>query len=325
MKLRKLLINATLIIILVFSLTFSNEVLKSQLNNNVTATIDTNSGLIGDHLHMKLNVHLDSLFIVKFPLLSDSLGKLVILKKGAIDTVRKNGFINLNQEITITSYDSGYYQIPELLFLFSRINDSTLYPVKTSAINIIFHSVPIDTTKPIKDIKPPLEVPFSIWDYIWYIIGLFILLILSYYGYKYIKNKKLELKLQTKFDPKIPAHIFALLELEKLEKEKLWQSGKVKEYYSRLTDILRLYLERRFDFPALESTTSEILYQINRYISGAEILSNLKYTLEFSDLVKFAKQIPLPDENIRIMEITKDIIQSTVPIVTDSELNEENQ
>ncbi|MGB9701124.1 MAG: hypothetical protein ACPL1A_00175 [Candidatus Kapaibacteriota bacterium] len=325
MKLRKFLINGTLVIILFLSLTFSNEELKSQLNNNVTATIDTNAGLIGDHLHLKLNVHFDSLFIVKFPLLSDSLGKLVILKKGAIDTVRKNGYINLNQEITVTSYDSGYYQIPELLFLFSRINDSTLYPVKTSAVNIVFHSVPIDTTKPIKDIKPPLEVPFSIWDYIWYIIGLIILLILSYYGYKYIKNRKLESKLQPKFDPKIPAHIFALLELEKLEKEKLWQSGKVKEYYSRLTDILRLYLERRFDFPALESTTSEILYQINRYISGVEILSNLKYTLEFSDLVKFAKQIPLPDENIKIMEITKDIIQSTVPIVTDSELNAESK
>jgi hypothetical protein len=314
-----------LIIIILLSLTFSDNIAKSQNNNNVIASVDTNSGLIGDHFHLKLKVDLDTSFTVKFPEFNDSLGKLLIINKGKIDTIRKNGYLNLNQELTLTSYDSGYFQIPELYFIYTRKNDTILYPVTTNPINLVLHSVAIDTTKPIKDIKPPLQVPFSIIDYIWYIIIFIALIILSYYIIKYLKNKKIDKLDNSKYDPKIPIHIFALLELEKLEQEKLWQNGKVKEYYSRLTDILRLYLEKRFDFPALESTTPEILYQINRYISGVEILSNLKYILEFADLVKFAKQIPLSNENIRVLEITRDIIQSTVQIQTESELKEENQ
>jgi hypothetical protein len=135
----------------------------------------------------------------------------------------------------------------------------------------------------------------------------------------FIYKRKPKLKETQRYDQKIPAHIQAIKELDILESEKLWQNGKVKEYYSRLTDILRLYLERRFSFPALESTTSEIMEQIKVILSGSDILLNLRFVLELADLVKFAKNIPLPEENSRVMELSRNIVESTIPIELESE------
>jgi hypothetical protein len=99
--------------------------------------------------------------------------------------------------------------------------------------------------------------------------------------------------------PKLPPHVIALQELDKLKNEELWQHEKVKDYYTRLTDIVRVYIEDRFTISAMEQTTFEILTSFNIKEEQIEKKSfdELKEILEVSDLVKFAKFTPLPDEN----------------------------
>jgi hypothetical protein len=321
-NLQQLLLTVTSTFVFLFvNFVFSN----AQYNNSFKAFLDTNSGLIGDHIHLKLSAEINKDYLVTFPALSDSIGKLQIIAKSKIDTIKNNNFITLNQNITITAFDSGYFQIPQLYFILQRKGDSTTIPSATDALSLTFHSVAIDTTKPIKDIKPPLDVPFDIFDYIWYFVVLILIVAGTYFGLRYYKLHKNKIQEKPKYDPKIPAHIQALLDLEKLEQERLWQNGKVKEYYSALTDIFRLYIERRFAFPALESTTNEILYQIEQFISGEQILKNLKYVLETADLVKFAKEIPAPNINDEILKLTRNIIEATIPIETDLEINKEDR
>jgi len=97
----------------------------------------------------------------------------------------------------------------------------------------------------------------------------------------------------------LPAHIIALQELDKLKGDQLWQHDKVKEYYTRMTDVLRVYIEDRFKVPAMEQTTFEILsdFKANKSLIDAESYNGLKDILELADLVKFAKLTPLPDDN----------------------------
>jgi hypothetical protein len=105
----------------------------------------------------------------------------------------------------------------------------------------------------------------------------------------------------------------ALSELDKLKEEQLWQHDKVKDYYTRLTDIVRVYLEERYEVPAMEQTTQEILAEFkgdSSEIKG-KLFTGLQKTLETSDLVKFAKYTPLADENHFVLVNAYTLVEET--------------
>jgi hypothetical protein len=109
-----------------------------------------------------------------------------------------------------------------------------------------------------------------------------------------------------------PAHVIALRELEKLKAEKLWQNGETKKYYTRLTEILRRYLEDRFGVFSLELTTSETLEAlIKTGFRKDESYNRLKSVLNEADLVKFAKYKPEPSENEQAFDNSRDFVDAT--------------
>jgi hypothetical protein len=111
---------------------------------------------------------------------------------------------------------------------------------------------------------------------------------------------------------KYQPHEWALMELEKLRVKKLWQAGKIKDYHTEITDILRKYIEDRFHLMAMESTTAEILEDIeNKTLVLKEYREILDKTLSMADLVKFAKYLPLPEEHEKSMDYAIDFINST--------------
>ena len=85
----------------------------------------------------------------------------------------------------------------------------------------------------------------------------------------------------------------------------------MKQYHSKLTDILREYLENRFKIQALEQTTEEILFGMRNVAVDEESKAKLKRILILADLVKFAKEHPLPNENELSLNNTYDFINGT--------------
>ena len=112
--------------------------------------------------------------------------------------------------------------------------------------------------------------------------------------------------------PKLPSYITALNNLHQLEEEKLWQKGRVKEYHSRITEIIRKYFEDRFYLPALELTTTEALNRLRNRHDTNEILKTTEEFLNNADLVKFAKYNPVPDLNNEIMKQAYEIVEKTI-------------
>jgi len=109
-----------------------------------------------------------------------------------------------------------------------------------------------------------------------------------------------------------PAHIIAFRELEKLREEKLWQNGEIKPYYTKLTEILRQYLENRFKVFSLELTTSETLEALVKTgFKKDESYNQLKRVLTGADLVKFAKHNPEPTENEMHFQNSWDFVLAT--------------
>jgi hypothetical protein len=299
----------------VFFLLLSFKGIAQQLN--VKAELDSSSIRIGEQLTLKLSAFLstgDDRHI-QWPAFSgDTItSKIEVVSKGKLDTVTAaTGQMIVSQKVQITSFDSGYHPIPPILF---TIKEDTSVVAETDPL--LFHviTVPVDTTKEIKDIKGPVDAPFHWKEAIPYIIGAVVVAILTALIIYYIRRRRR--KIVVSKEPEIikTADEIALEQLHSLENEKLWQNGKTKEYYIRLSDIMRVYIEQRFRVPAMEQTSDEILTSLRSIIDDQHRI-RLRQILLLSDLVKFAKEWPISTENEMSIVNAKEFVAETKAPVT---------
>jgi len=169
----------------------------------------------------------------------------------------------------------------------------------TTMMLLAVHTVKVDTTQAIKPIIGPLKVPISFREMLPWILAAVVVVLLVIGGiWYYNKRRKREPVFRLKPKVVLLPHETALQEIEKLRVKKLWQAGKIKEYHSELTEIIRKYIEDRFQVPALEQTSAEILESLlNNAGCPHAALDKLSNLLILADMVKFAKAEPLPLEN----------------------------
>lgn len=315
-----------LYILILFPIAIGSFGLSAQ-TVDVNASIDTNFLLIGEQTQIELKVQyrLDGDPIsVKFPALTDTISEFIeIVYTSPVDTIYpdKNdlSLVEQIQKITITSFDSGSYIIPYFEF---QINKKLF---QTGPLYLDVMSIEVDTAKAIFDIKAPIEEPFSIleWvkeNWIWIAIVLFVLLggiILIYY----FENKTIKVAKEIK--PVIPPYVISLQKLQKLKKDKLWQSGKIKEHHSEISEIIREYIEKRYKINALENTTDEIMQSLRFHSIQPDLLSKLNHILVLSDLVKFAKEKPLDNDNEMSLLNAVEFIKGTKQVIKPKEINAE--
>lgn len=303
--------------------------LKAQ-NVSVRAWTDTNNVLIGDQLKLTLEAKSDKKTNIILPIVPDTIGKIEVLSRSRIDTLDSNGIYSIKQNFIITSFDTGRHPVPSFIVMFAKKGMPDLYFLSTDTLYLKYNTVPVDTSQAIKDIKPPLDEPISWEEYLLYfIIGVAVIGIgfLGYYLWKKYKKKK---EIPLEYDPKIPPHIIALEALRQLDSEKLWQKGKVKLYHIRLTEIIRLYIERRYLIPALEMITPDIIQALSGPSTSLrvpsideELILYMKKVFETADLVKFAKFQPLTDENALVMTYAVDFVNRSIPVQEDFPKHEE--
>ncbi len=317
---KKIILN---ILIFVFGI-FVN-VSFSQVAPKATASLDTNTILIGDHVNIKLKLECKKGDKINWPLIRDTItGEVEVISRSGIDTLASQNGLTLSQTITITSFDSGSYIIPPFQFVYGKLNDTTPLYAETNVLILNVNTVVVDTTKAIKDIKPPLRVPLTFREILPYVLGALVLAGIVYLIVYYIrKRRRAEPLLQLKKKPKLPPHEVALKALEDLQKKKLWQSNQIKEYHSELTEIVRIYIEGRFNIFALEMTSGEILESVDNIDVNKEIKKRLKQILFLADLVKFAKEQPLPTEHDQSFSNAVDFVKNT--IISVHEATKENE
>lgn len=308
----KKITKALFLLVIVFTCFFNNKILAESISAKVSA--DTNNVLLGDRIILELSAEADSSLKIFWPEITDKIDKIEILDRTSIDTVLKGTLRTLTQHFSITSFDTGTYEIPAIVFMYEKPGFETLYPAETNPLYLTFYTVQVDTSKEIKDIKGPMQEPFSILEYIWeIIIGLLILGVIIT-GIYYWMHKKPKDIISLDYDPKIPPHVLALESLNKLDNEKLWQKGQIKKYHSILTEIIRLYIERSFEVKALEMTSNEIITGMGQTGIPVELIAKLVRILSIADQVKFAKVVPLPDENSESINHAVVFVKATLPV-----------
>ena len=268
---------------------------------NVAASIDSSSILIGD----QTTIHLEIIHPAEMTLgVRDYTDTLVdgieILLQSEFDTTRLEGNrISITKDFLITCFDSGNYVIPPFEAFLADSALSATFRSDPISLTVARTDVePADSTVQIFDIKMPYSAPVSFREVFPYVLGGIFLVGLIYFLICFLKKRKKDEPILKRIKPTEPAHVIALRELDKLKSEKLWQKEQVKLYYSRLTEILRIYLENRYGILAMEQTSSETLHALLEVgFNDNNLYDKLKEVFNLADMAKFAKAKPLPHEN----------------------------
>jgi hypothetical protein len=286
--------------------------------SSASATLERDSLMIGDQVMLKLEAIVPNDHLISWPTYNDTLiDRIEIINKTLIDTMAsdKPGFKKYFQDLLITGFDSGTYRVPPIRFYHGAKDDTVTEMLVTRPFYIRVHTMEVDTSQAIKPIKPPLKAPYTISEFLpWILPGLGLILIGLLIYYYLMKRRSAESMFKLRSKPRLPAHVIALNGLEELRMKKLWQEGKVKEYYSIMTDIVRAYMEERFGINAIEMTTDEIMSGLKKTAIEKDLQARLGQTLVLADLVKFAKENPLPLDNDNCLDNSIRFVRETIPV-----------
>ena len=279
-----------------------------------SASLDTAVLRIGEQVELLLSIDLPTdapAGMVNWPVFGDTLiNQLEVVRKGPVDSVQDAAGLHLTQRIFLTSFDTGHWAIPPFTFVVSGS------PQETRPLLIEVRSVALDDPMVQRPAKTIYEVPFSIGYWIRaHLVELLAglgALVLIIAGLFYLTRKRKTVPAPVVEAPMEPVHLRTLRSLRELDASRLWQQGEHKAYHSRITDLLRSYIEERYQVPAMESSTDELLQELGVSPMNNEQRTHLENMLRLADLVKFAKAMPTPAENEQMMAGAIRFVEATL-------------
>lgn len=276
-----------------FSLSKAQEI-------EVTAAFDSTRIYIGDQINYTVTVTQPSDIILNIQQLKDTLCRNIEIISGPfVDSISmQDNMLKTVNSYLVTSFDSGFYEAPPVYAELKSETGIKRFYSEYSPLEVMRVKITPPDSAEIFDIIEPYGAPVTLGEILPWALLVIIIAVAIWGVVRIIRKYR-----KTKEEPEVivnpdPAHVIAFRDLEKLREEQLWQKGEVKLYYSRLTEILRQYLENRYGVYSLEMTTTETLSAL--LLTGFKkngLYTSLKTILEGSDLVKFAKYKPDPVEN----------------------------
>ena len=306
----------------IFTFFFLLSFLNIQAQNlQVYASTDTTDYAVGDYIHYRVEMRYGKDVNIYFPPVKDSVKVLEFIKEEQPIKQETESETTEIRDFIFSRYDSAGVTIPPLPIQYTVGSDPTRGVIETNPVTISVHTLQVDPTKDIQDVKAPVKVPLNwFWIILFGVVGL-VLVIAAILAYQYYKKKK-DGTLPQKIIITVPPYKIALKELQVLEDKKLWQQGEVKEYHSEVTGIIRKYFEKRFSFRAMEMTSAEIMDQLKHKKESQEVFDVTRGFLDNADMVKFAKFQPMPSVNDEMMKQAYDIVLKTKPLEVEEDKTE---
>ena len=266
----------------------------------VSAAIDSTTLFIGDQTDLHLRATCEVGEEVQLPALDKELiPGIEILDKTVVDTATlSDGRVQYNQYLTLTSFEDSLFYIAPLPFV---NGDDTVWS-EPLMLNVVQPFEMDSADMAITDIKGIYKAPIWWWGILRWVLLAFVIAgvgVGGYYLITYLQSRMRKGEEETAaVEPLRPAEEVALEKLDAIREQKIWQTGQVKEYHTQLTDVVREYIDRRFEVSSVEQTSDETLRAMRPLLSNQkELYEQLRKMLTLADLVKFAKWTTTPDEN----------------------------
>lgn len=297
--------------LLLLILFFSGITLAQEIE--VAAGTDSSEYFVGDYIKYKITISADKNIKHDEPEVVEQVDNLVFIKKHP-PVKQETG----NKNITVYSYifskyDSNEVTIPAITIPFMVEGEDTSRTIQADPVTILVKTLPVDPNSDIKDVKSPVRIPLGAF---WFILAAVIFLLIVYGAYYFYYRSKFRNQVQegsVSYKVVIPPHKEAIKKLTELEEKKLWQNNKVKEYHYEITGILRYYFERRFNFPAMEMPSSEVMDHLKSVKETGKVFDLTCGFFENADMVKYAKFKPMASVNEEMMKQAYEIVNETKP------------
>lgn len=289
---------------------------------SVEAGIDSTMLWIGQQAKLSFRVDQTPEMQVQFPYFSDTIpGGLDIVEPVKIDSTHNSeGRLIIKHDYVVTAFEDSLLYIPSMPFV---VGDDTVWSNSLSLKVVQPFELDMESNT-IADIKPVYKPRFN-WKafFFWTLLILLVIalvVIIFIFVRKYIQKKPI-FETDDKL-PDLPPYVVALAALNKIKDEKLWQQGRLKEYFTELTDTIRQYVDGVYGVNAMEMTSDEILSSLAfMRREQKESYAKLQDILKLSDLVKFAKWKPLPNESEQALKNAFAFIEETKPEESIEETN----
>ena len=214
------------------------------------------------------------------------------------------------RKFILTSYRLGEFVLDPVTIKYQKGNQ----PEKSIQTNKLYLTVKSvaegQPQEDIRDVKSVVPYKFRMGKFLWTLVALAIL-VGGYFLYRFLRKKK------NAFQPGPPPltpEEEATLRLEELFESDLLKRGLIKLYYLRLSEILRIYFEKRYQILAVELTTIEILRALRPLHLESDLYQKIQYVLESADLAKFAKWVPAASEVLQINKRSEEIVKESTPV-----------
>ena len=296
----------TILIILIVN------VLCLSAQESVEIRIDSIQMFVGQQVHVTLTAHAKENAKVEFPVFKPTQyiipGVEVLGSQEHEQQSEDNGFVARSTVYTLTSFDDTLYYLPPMTVKI----DGKPYKSKSLALKVL--TIEVDTTQ-VDQFFGPKDVqdnPFQWSDWslsFWLSVLLLVCLAVTYYLYLRLRDNKPIIK-TIRIVKRLLPHQKAMQQIEQIKADKMVASENSKEYYTKLTDTIRKYIEERYGFNAMEMTSSEIIEHLMA-TQDENALSELRHLFLTADLVKFAKYSTLINENDANLVNAIDFINQT--------------
>lgn len=281
---------------------FTGMVSAQPSSATIKAALNRDHVLIGEPIELHIEVKTNTEHpITKWFNLPDSFNHLEVLNRSPMDSVRESSFTTYRQSFTITGFDSGIWVIPAVQVTVNKKQ------IKADTLSVTIVPVQLkDSTY--HDIREIIDVPDEKMPWWYWLAGILSFILLGVLVWLWLKSRKSKTPAGIAFSALSPLQE-ALNALRQLEAQKLTDKREWKRYYSVLTDVFKRYMERRFQIPAMQKTTSDLLMEL-KAIPGHGPVSEIAEALRISDAVKFAKYQPTEEQSAVSLHTIEQTIQA---------------
>lgn len=267
---------------------------------------------VGEQTGLHLEVTCDAGQNIEFPLFTDTIVRgLEIIPPMVADTqyVNDGHRMTVTRNYTVTCFDSALVFIPPIPV---RV-DGNEYESGSLALSFLVFDIPEGSETELFPPKDNMDMPVAFRELsvpiLFLVLSAIAIALAVVLLHRYKDNKPIIRKI--KVEPKLPAHERALNEIERLRQSGSSHGDDPKAYYTDLTDILREYINDRFGFNATEMTSQEIIDNLTKN-GDSQSYSELSGLLSTSDMVKFAKFMPMISENDRNLLGAVEFVKETM-------------